>query len=219
MGTFFGYGFRTVRAAMTNPTCVPSRSPALTPRRVRAACLLLGVLASSACAASKPQEPPRDGAGHRTIAEGYSLLYGIVSQQKDLKKLLLIKIESDPVDRAISAIADYAGELTAKLEDMAARYPALTVETQFLPEVEVKTRESIAAEAQDTFLSKSGKEFERELLLKQRSALEQEQHMAKVMVTIETAEERRAFWRGVEKRFGALRGDVDGLLRRTYFCN
>lgn len=79
-------------------------------------------------------------------------------------------------------------------------------------------RESIAAEATDTFLSKSGKELERELLLKQRSALEQEQHMAKVMIAIETAEERRAFWCQVEKRFTELRGDVDALLRRNYFC-
>jgi hypothetical protein len=181
------------------------------------ASLSLAALLAGGCAASKPQEPPRAAGEYRTIAQGYGLLYGIVSQQKDLKKLLLIKIESDPVDRVISAIADYAGELTTKLEDMAARYPALTVKTQFLPEVEVKTRESIAAEAQDTFLSKSGKEFERELLLKQLSALEQEQHMAKVMVGIETAEERRAFWRQVEKRFGELRGDVDALLRRSYF--
>ena len=43
--------------------------------------------------------------------------------------------------------------------------------------------------------------------------------MAEVMVAIETAEERRAFWRQVEKRFGELRGDVDALLGRTYFCS
>jgi len=184
----------------------------------RAAGVSLLALLAGACATSKPQEPPRETGDHRTVAEGYGLLYGIVSQQKDLKKLLLIKIESDPVDRVISEIADYTGELTAKLEDMARRYPALTIHTQFLPEVEVKTRESITAEATDTFMSKKGKEFERELLLKQRSALEQEQNMAKVMVAIETSEERRSFWRQVEKRFGELRGDVETLLRQAYFC-
>jgi hypothetical protein len=45
------------------------------------------------------------------LRKGYSLLYGITSQQKDLKKLLLIKTESDPVDEVISELADYTGAL------------------------------------------------------------------------------------------------------------
>ena len=43
--------------------------------------------------------------------------------------------------------------------------------------------------------------------------------MAKVMVGIETSEERRSFWRQVDKRFGELRADVEALLRRSYFCS
>lgn len=179
--------------------------------------LALAALTASACSTAKPQDlPPADG--HRTVAEGYSLVYGIASQQKDMKKLLWIKRESDPVDKVISAIADYTGELTTQLEDMAKRYPALTVQTQFLPTVEVKMRESVAAATTKEFLDSSGKDFERRLLLKQLTALETEQHLSKVMVELETADERRAFWRGVEKRFGELRRDVEGLLQREYFC-
>lgn len=189
------------------------------PNNVAAAFILLTlVVATGGCSSAVPQKPLSPSDGHRTIAEGYSLLYGITSQQRDLKKLLLVKVESDPVDAVISELADYTGELSAELEDMVKRYPALTVSTQFLPEVEVKTRESITAETTKVFLDTKGKEFERRLLLKQLTALEQERHMAKVMVELETTDERRAFWRRTEQRFGQLYDKVEKLLERQYFC-
>jgi septal ring factor EnvC (AmiA/AmiB activator) len=180
------------------------------------AVVLLAVVAG--CTSTKPQEPARSTDGHRTIAEGYSLLYGITSQQKDLKKLLLVKSESDAVDTVINEIADYTGELSAQLEDMSKRYPALTVQTQFLPDVEVKARESITDETTKVFLATKGKDFERQLLIKQLTALEQERHIAKVMIGLETADERRSFWKRTEQRFGELYGKVEQLLERKYFC-
>jgi hypothetical protein len=42
-----------------------------------------------------------------------------------------VKFESDAVDAVISEIADYTGELSAQLEDMTRRHPALTVDKQF----------------------------------------------------------------------------------------
>ena len=146
------------------------------------------------------------------------MLYGITSQQKDLKKLLLVKSESDAVDTVISEIADYTGELSAQLEDMSKRYPALTVETQFLPDVEVKARESITDETTKVFLATKGKDFERRLLIKQLTALEQERHISKVMIGLETADERRSFWKRTEQRFGELYGKVEQLLEQKYFC-
>ena len=171
-----------------------------------------------ACSSARHQEPIPSTDGHRTIAEGYSLIYGITSQQKDLKKLLLIKTESDPVDKVISELADYAGELSAQLEDMAKRYPALTVETQFLPDVEVRARESIASETTKVLLASKGKSFERQLLMKQLTALEEERHISKVMVELETADERRTFWKRTEQRFAELYAKVEHLLEQDYFC-
>lgn len=177
--------------------------------------LALAVVAS-ACSATRQQAVPAAD-GHRTVAEGYSLLYGITSQQKDLGKLLSVKLESDAVDTVISEIADYAGELSAQLEDMTRRYPALTVEQRFLPVVEVRTREAIAQETAAEFKSTKGTDFERRLLLSQLSALGQEKNMARVMVELETADERRAFWRKAQQRFETLHGKVWRLLSEQYF--
>ena len=186
---------------------------------VAAFALILLALATSTCSSARQQIPPPPTDGHRTIAEGYSLLYGITSQQKDLKKLLLVKVESGPVDAVISELADYTRELSAQLEDMVRRYPALTIETQFLPDVEVKARESIASDTTKVLLASKGRDFERRLLMKQLSALEQERHIAKVMVELETADERRTFWKRTEQRFGELYSKVEQLLERQYFCN
>jgi hypothetical protein len=176
----------------------------------------VALLAFNACSSAK-QQRPAVATDHRTIAEGYSLLYGVASQQKDTGKLLVVKEEPDAVDRFITELAGYASELSAELEDIAARYPALAVDTQFLPEVEVEARESRAAETRDALLSSSGTVFERRLLLAQLTALEYEQHIAKVMTGLEEVEERRAFWTRTEKRLGELRDKLERLLETRYF--
>jgi hypothetical protein len=186
---------------------------------VVAAFFIVVAAITTGCNSTRRPAPPAPSDGHRTIAQGYSLLHAITSEQKELKKLLLVKVESDSVDAVISELADYTGKLSAELEDMARRYPALTVDTQFLPEVEVKARESITSDTTRIFLDTKGKEFERRLLLKQLSALEQERHIAKVMVALETADERRAFWTRTEQRFGELYAKVEQLLERQYFCD
>ena len=177
---------------------------------------LTATVGAAACSAAK-QTPPETDQGHRTIAEGYSLLYGIASQQKSVDKLLLVKLESKPVDLFINELSHVMTDLCSELEDLSKRYPALDVRTQFLPSVEVKARESMAAETRDRLLAKKGKEFERFLLLTQLNALDSEYHIAKVMLDLETADERRVFWRRTEKRLGDLRAKANRLLERDYF--
>jgi hypothetical protein len=109
-------------------------------------------------------------------------------------------------------------EISEQLEDLAGRYPALTIDVQFLPEVEARARESITEETTAALLGNSGRRVERLLLLKQSTALEVEQHISKVMIELETDEERRAFWTRTERRIAELRAAVDRLLERDYFC-
>src|SRR5688572_998839 len=121
--------------------------------------LLIVTVTAAACSSTAKPAPSPPADGHRTIAEGYSLLYALASQQKDSDKLLIIKPESDQVDALINELSTYMAELCAELEDFSKRYPALTIETQFLPEVEVKVRESITSESTTVLLGTSGKEF------------------------------------------------------------
>ena len=81
----------------------------------------------------------------------------------------------------------------------------------------MRTREAIAQETAAEFKATKGKDFERRLLLSQLSALGQEKDMARVMVGLETADERRAFWRKAQPRFETLHGKVWRLLSERYF--
>jgi hypothetical protein len=184
-------------------------------KRIAAVVLLSAICA--ACGSAKPQIPESEPSDHRRIAEGYALLYGITSRQQHVGKLMLIKQESDPVDQFITELAKTVGEINAEIEDMAKRYPALTINKQFLPDVEVMSRESFEEETKKAFMDSSGHLFERRLLLTQRSALEHEQHIAKVMVGLESGTERREFWVRTDKRFGELRSKLERLLERSYF--
>lgn len=70
--------------------------------------LLALFVLTSGCGSTVRQTPPPQADDHRTIAEGYSLLYGITSQQKDVAKVLMIKSASPQVHALISEIAAYA---------------------------------------------------------------------------------------------------------------
>ena len=155
--------------------------------------------------------PVHEAQEHRVIAEGYSLLYGIASQQRNVDKILIVKSASQSVHSLITEIANYTTSLSKQLEDFAAKYPALRVDVQFLPEVEVKARAAIASECIKELLLTSGKNFERLLLHSQLDALQQESHIAAVMVDLEV-DARRAFWVDTHKRLDVLHDKVARLL-------
>lgn len=150
-------------------------------------------------------------------SEGYSLLYEIVSQQKHVDTLLLIKVESDAVDRIIGEISSYAATLEERLVGLAKDDPRLDLGRQILPEMAVRTRQSIQAEQLKELLGATGKDFERRLLLSVSGPLNQARHLARVMREAETSRERKAFWQDVQTRLDAQYRRVMGLLEERYF--
>ena len=71
---------------------------------------------------------------------------------------------------------------------------------------QISAQSLVFQETTAEFKSTKGKDFERRLLLNQLTALGQEKNMAKVMVELETADERRVFWRKTQQRFETLHG-------------
>lgn len=145
------------------------------------------------------------------------MLYERASQLKDVDKLLLVKNTSDEVERLIRRIAAWGKELKDELESLTSGYPAIDLRDNGLPEVEKRTRESMADERRKQFLplvGESGGEFERLLLLDQLSALDQQRHMAATMTELETSSERKAFLDKVRRRYEALFDDAQKLVRQ-----
>ena len=77
-------------------------------------------------------------------------MYGIAPSRK-IEETVAHQNRIDPVDG--HQLADYTGELSAQLEDMAKRYPALSVQTQFF-QMSRSRRESIASQTTNDLLAR-----------------------------------------------------------------
>ncbi|MGH8727824.1 MAG: hypothetical protein ACREV9_06650 [Burkholderiales bacterium] len=153
----------------------------------------------------------------RLLNEGYSLLYDIVSKQGLAEKILLIKFESKEVKAVIMGIADAAERIRKDLDEMAKKDPRLELKLHPLPLMEVETRKSANFERVKDLLGKSGKEFERLLLLTQSGVLNSERHLTKVLSEKETDKKRKAFTQDAHREIDQQYQRVVQLLEAQYF--
>jgi len=188
-------------------------------RPARASCAVLPLVTALLCSCSTTTSKPLPEyqGGKRTISEGYSLLYFAVSEEKWTDKILLVKFESDDLERVIHRISKYAAQLKVELEDLARRYPAIRLEPPPPSEIEQRARHAQTDEQTKSLLSESGKKFERDLLLAQLAVLDQLRSLAAVMIEAETDANRRAFWNEVHDEFEAQYREVVRLLEREHF--
>jgi hypothetical protein len=180
-------------------------------------CLLMAAGQLASC--SLLQRPTTTPATHdlSTVSQGYTLLYEIVSQQKHIDTLLLIKVESDAVDTIISEMSAYSAKLEDQLVKLAKADPSLDLDRQILPAMFVRMHQSIQAEQLKDMLGATGKDFERLLLFNMSGPLNQARHLATVMHEAEPNEERKAFWKEVREQFDDYYRRVMALLEKRYF--
>ena len=136
--------------------------------------------------------------------EGYALLHELVSKQKDVSKILIIKKEKSDVHAVIKEISVVSHEAAKRLEAFAAQDKSINLKARGLPLVEEKTRASIESARTKQLLGSSKRKFELALLLTQTEALTYGNHMAKSLAQIETEPQRRAY-------LNQLSGQLDGL--------
>lgn len=179
--------------------------------------LALGLLA--ACAATEPSARAPAGAqpGLPLASQGYTMMYAAVDALKWGDELLLVKVETDEVDRLVSDVAAYADELGAKLEAMSERDPVVRLDLELQPELDERRLEAVKGARLTELLGLSGPAFERHLLLTLAGGLDQQRHLARVMIEVEEDPARRAFWLNVRERFEQMFARTTELLERRYF--
>jgi hypothetical protein len=170
------------------------------------------LVASLGCASS--DAPSRTPEVHVSSGHGYALLYEILGQERQVSKLLLIKVERDSLQTIVDAIAKNSGEAYERLEALAKADPGLNLTDTGLPSEEVRTRKAIAATRQDQLLAASGRELELQLLLTQNEALTYMAHLADTLSRSEPDLARLAFIREFWKEATQLQQDVLALARR-----
>ena len=154
------------------------------------------------------------------LNQGYSLLYADVSGLKLVDKLLLVKFESDQTHKVVTAISDYAGELAGQLEALAKRYPSLRIDLKPLPEIEQRKQAAAQKARVLSFapvVGRTGRDFERTLLLTLSGGLNQLRFLAKVTADEERNDERRKLLIGAQQHFLELYKQTLKLLNARYY--
>ncbi len=192
-------------------------------RRPRTLLLVIGVATALAgCAMPGNDRVPKaaEARDNTLLNDGYSLLYAGVSGLRFSDELLLVKFESNRLERVIKSVSDGASKMRADLQRVAKDYPAVQIDRQPLPEIEVEKRSAVN---KDRLLSiapltgQSGAGFERTLLLSTSGALNQMQFLCQVMAEAEPDPNLKRFLTDAEQRFAKQYEDVVVLLNEVHF--
>jgi hypothetical protein len=145
------------------------------------------------------------------LPAGYALLFDLLSDEKNVSKLLLVKKERGELDKLINDIADAAKEAHKRLEQLG-KGAQFNLENHQLPALETATRDGIAKEKAQHLLKSKGAEFEFYLLSTQHQALTYGIHLVRSLGLVESDRGRREFLSQTGARFDQLRERVSELM-------
>jgi hypothetical protein len=188
-------------------------------KRASASAVLVIALALCAGCASSSSGRNLDygSSGTDVSANASSLLYDVLSDERHVGKLLLIKRERPEVNRLIKKIAETARVAAGQIERFAeqdgnVRSAAAALKSAGLPPGELATREAVADTKRRQLLQSSGEEFERLLLLTQLEALSYTSHLASVLARNNPNPGQAAYYRVLSGELKSLHSQVFQLL-------
>lgn len=144
----------------------------------------------------------------------YSLLHQLLNQQKNVDKLLLVKMESAELRRLIKGIASASASGASRLEEFAANDATVNLKNTSLPPGEVATREAITRTKTRELLVPFDSDFELNLLVTQAEALSYAQHLAEVAAENEKNPARSKYLSDLGSEMKALHQQTRELMRR-----
>ena len=154
------------------------------------------------------------------LSEGYSMLYKDASNLDLAELILYVKVESDAVDKIVTAVAEVGGQLKKDLERIARDYPGVRIDLDPLPEMEKRKRAAIGKDRARYFapvIGHGGREYERTMLIAYANGMNHERHLCQVMAEAEPDASLKKFLLDAEKRYDGLYDRVTALLNKEYF--
>ena len=154
------------------------------------------------------------------LSEGYSMLYKDASNLDLAELILYVKVESEAMDKVVTAVAEVGGQLKKDLERIAKDYPGVRIDLDPLPEMEKRKRAAIAKDRARYFapvIGHGGREYERTVLIGYANGINHERHLCQVMAEAEPDASLKKFLLDAEKRYDGLYDRVTALLDKDYF--
>jgi hypothetical protein len=183
---------------------------------VRTILLISGLIAGGCALHQSSEEFPVKATGDAADHGGYALLFGLLGDEKDVAKLLVIKRERAELRDLVKAIAETAGRAHKQLEDFAKTDRTLNLTRQGLSPAEATTRASIARAKGKELLTEAGKEFELQLLLSQKEALTYGAHLAETVAKAENNPQRTQYLRQLANDLRQFERKVFAMLLANY---
>jgi hypothetical protein len=139
----------------------------------------------------------------------YSLFYQLLSEEKNVGLLRLVKREKPDIKDLVKKIGDTSRADAKLLEKLAAEDPTLNLHETRLPPGEVATRAAIASTKEKDLLSEKGDKLDLTLLITQFEALNYGWHLARVAGDYESQPNRA-------RVLEAISDDLENLNRQLF---
>jgi hypothetical protein len=183
--------------------------------------LLAGLAAGCAVKPEADRTKATDSSKERqALSEGYSMLYKDASSLDLTELILYVKVESDAMDKVVTAVAEAGGQMKKELEQIAKDHPSVKINLDPLPEMEKRKRAAISKDRARYFapiVGHGGREYERTVLIGYANGMNHERHLCQVMAKAEPDASLKKFLLEAEKRYDGLYDRVTALLDKDYF--
>ena len=157
--------------------------------------------------------PLRADDNQHYLNNGYSLLYGLCDQEKQVEMILIVKTTPKDVADFVHQVSQTAKHNAALLEDLQDRDKAIRFDQKGLPQFELDTRDSIKDDKQHMLLfGTTDKAFARALLVTQTEAGTYGMNLAKVLADAEPNPHRAAVLQKISASWEKLRDKAYRLL-------
>lgn len=165
---------------------------------------------------------PDKNAPRAQLSIGYSLLYQEAEGIPKLKWIFMFKEKAGEMGQVTDDLVNYYQRLADTMQRLSKQFPAMRIDVAAMSEIESDERKAIGADLAKDFAPLSGKtgvEFEREALLMFYNSLNEQRHLAGVMVGIETDPALRKFLETTQTELEERYAKVGALLSRRYFTH
>lgn len=150
------------------------------------------------------------------INHGYALLYATLNDESGVDRILIIKSATPEVAQLLKEIALFSSVTKKRLEGFAGEDPAIVLDSQGLPRMEINTRDAISDATSKQIVASSGRDFEFRILLTQHDALNYITHLAQTLSKHDTLDSRKQYLAQIAKASNALHEKVIAQLKTPY---
>ena len=187
--------------------------------------LLLAGLGAGCAHVAEPRDKtatkaPKLSPERQVLSEGYSILYQDARKFDAADLVLLVKAESEAMNKLVTSVGEVGAQLAKDLERIAKDYPGVRIDLDPLPEMEKRKRRAVALTRAKEFapvVGKGGREYERTVLMSFANGLNHERHLCRVMAEAETDASLKKFLLDTGKKYDAQYEAAMNLLEKEYF--